>query len=108
MSGEGILGSERFGWHKNSGCQQAHGIAGWVAYQQDAILLVEAAASGAQALGDLCQFLAVGQHDGEVAQANGIGWRRLCAQAVPGVESEVVMIAASGDEGGASAIVGHD
>ena len=48
---------------------------------------------------DLVARLAVWNDDLEYAQPGGVGWRRRRATAGPGVETDVVMVAASGEEG---------
>jgi hypothetical protein len=41
-----------------------------------------------------------GVDDGEVVEASRVRWRRNAVATLPGVEADVVMIAAGGDEGG--------
>jgi len=53
------------------------------------------------------QFAAVGVEDGEVVEAGGAARRRRTAGALPGVQPDMVVVAAGGQEGGLVAVVLH-
>jgi hypothetical protein len=61
---------------------------------------VERDVGGEEAAEGVGQGCACGIEDGEVVEAGGAGWGRLAAEGLPGVEADVVVVAAGGEEGG--------
>lgn len=57
-----------------------------------------------KAVEGVCEVGSGGVEDGEVEEAGGVGWRRGSAEAFPGIQADVVVIAACGDEGRAGAV----
>jgi len=60
---------------------------------------VEGDVGGEEAAEGVGQGCARGIEDGEVIEAGGAGWGRLAAEGLPGVEADVVVVAAGGEEG---------
>ena len=96
-------------WWWSGGDGEEEAVFGWVVEEEAGGELVEGLAGGEQALGELGEGLGIGQEDAEVAQANGVGGGLGCADTLPGVEADVMVVTAGADKGHAEARRGaHD